>query len=244
MILRQLLHHDPAIAASYLIGCAGKGIAAVVDPVAQPSTYLRLAADLGVEIGFVIDTHLHADHVSTGRGLVSLAEAEYVLHASAEPEYPFRAVDDGRHLLVGNVSLGVVHLPGHTPEHLGLLIVDRTRGERPWVVLTGHTLMVGDMGRTELASSAEEGARALYGSACKLRALPDDVLVLPGAFAGSVCGRGLRGTPMSTIGFERHANRAFRVDDERDFVALMLRETPPRPPRAEEIRAANMAAET
>jgi hydroxyacylglutathione hydrolase len=166
------------------------------------------------------------------------------LHASAEPEYVFRAVEDGEQLFVGNVSLGVMHLPGHTPEHLGLLIVDRTRGERPWLVLTGHTLMVGDMGRTELASSAEEGARALYGSARKLRALPDDVIVLPGAFAGSVCGRGLSGTPMSTIGFERHTTLAFQVDDEREFVGLMLRETPPRPPRAEEMRAANMAAQT
>jgi glyoxylase-like metal-dependent hydrolase (beta-lactamase superfamily II) len=244
MILRQLLHHEPAIAVSYLIGCAGKGVAAVVDPVAPPSTYLRLAEDLGVKIRFVVDTHLHADHLSTGQRLAGLAETEYILHASAEPDYRFRAVEDGEQLALGNVSLGVMHLPGHTPEHLGLLIVDRTRGERPWLVLTGHTLMVGDMGRTELASSAEDGARALHRSAQKLRALPDDVIVLPGAFAGSVCGRGLSGTPMSTIGFERRANRVFGVADEGEFVALMLRETPPRPPRADETRAANMARET
>ena len=110
-------------------------------------------------------------------------------------------------------------------------------------MLTGHTLMVGDMGRTELASSAEEGARALWTSAQTLKALPDDVLVLPGAFAGSVCGRGLSGTPMSTIGFERHANRAFRLDDQDVFVDFMLRETPPRPPRADEIRAANLTGD-
>lgn len=240
MILRQLLHHDPVIAASYMVGCAGKGIAAVVDPVAAPSTYLKMATALGTQIRYVVDTHVHADHLSTGRALAARAGAEYVLHASAGASYHFRGVRDGDVLDVGNVRLGVLHLPGHTPEHIGLVVVDHTRGERPWLVMSGHTLMVGDMGRTELASSAEDGARALWGSAQRLKALPDDVLVLPGAFAGSVCGRGLSGTPVSTIGFERHANRAFRVDDEVAFVAFMLQETPPRPPRADEIRAANM----
>jgi len=244
MILRQLLHHDPVIAASYVIGCVGKGAAAVVDPVAEPAAYLEITAELGTKIHFVVDTHLHADHVSTGRALAERAGAEYVLHASAGANYPFRAVQEGDVLDVGNVALNVLHLPGHTPEHIGLLVVDRTRGERPWLVLTGHTLMVGDMGRTELASSAEDGARALFASARRLRALSDDVLVLPGAFAGSVCGRGLSGNPLSTIGFERRANRAFRIDEEETFVALMLRDTPPRPARADEIRTANMAADS
>src|SRR3546814_8773732 len=88
-------------------------------------------------------------------------------------------------------SSDLLHVPGHTPEHLALVVTDRTRGPEPWFVLTGHTLMVGDMGRTELASSAEAGARALFQSAERLRALPDHLEVLPGAFSGSVCGRGL-----------------------------------------------------
>lgn len=243
MILRQLLHHDPVIAASYLIGCGGKGVAAVVDPVGDPVTYLELAEGLGTRIRFVIDTHLHADHLSTGRALAGRADAEYVLHASATPSYSFRAVHDGERLALGNVSLRVWHLPGHTPEHIGLVVADHTRGERPWLVLTGHTLMVGDMGRTELASRAEDGARALYQSGRRLRALPDDVIVFPGAFAGSVCGRGLSGNPVSTIGFERGCNRAFGIADEEEFVAFMVRETPPRPPRGDEIRAANMRAD-
>ena len=125
-------------------------------------------------------------------------------------------------------------------EHLGLIAIDRTRGERPWLVFSGHTLMVGDMGRTELASSAEEGANALFASARKLKTLPDDVIVLPGAFSGSVCGRGLSGTPVSTIGFERHANRAFRIEDAGEFVAFMRGDTPPRPPDADRVRALNM----
>lgn len=240
MILRQLLHHEPTIAVSYLIGCAGKEVAAIVDPVAAPPTYLDAADQLGVKIGFVIDTHLHADHLSTGRALAAQAGAAYVLHASARPSYPFRAVEEGEALTVGNVSLDVMHVPGHTPEHIALRVVDRTRGDQPWLVLTGHTLMVGDMGRTELASSAEAGARALFASAQKLRALQDDVIVLAGAFAGSVCGRGLSANPITTIGFERRHNRAFRLEEEEEFVAFMLRDTPPRPPGAEETRAANL----
>jgi hydroxyacylglutathione hydrolase len=134
----------------------------------------------------------------------------------------------------------VLHLPGHTPEHIALLVTDRTRGPEPWLVLTGHTLMAGDLGRTELASNAQEGARALFASAARLRGLADYVEVMPGAFSGSVCGRGLSGKPTSTIGFERRFNRAFAIEREAEFIELMLREIPPRPPRAAETRAANM----
>jgi len=141
---------------------------------------------------------------------------------------------------LGNVTLEVLHTAGHTPEHISLLGRDHTRSDEPWFVLTGHTLMVGDMGRTELASTAEDGAAALFDSAERLRRLPDHVEVFPGAFSGSVCGRGLSGKPSSTIGFERRFNRAFSETDRQVFTELMLRDIPPRPPRAEETRARNM----
>jgi glyoxylase-like metal-dependent hydrolase (beta-lactamase superfamily II) len=240
MILRQYLHSDPAVAVSYLFGCAGHSAGAVVDPVGEPEHYLGAAAALGLRLRYVIDTHVHADHLSPGRALAEAAGAAYVLHASAPARFPFLAVADGDLLELGNVMLRVLHVPGHTPEHLALVVSDRTRAQEPWFVLTGHTLMVGDMGRTELASSAEAGARALYGSAERLRALPDYLAVLPGAFAGSVCGRGLSGNPGSTIGFERRHNRAFSIQDQGSFVRLMLQDIPPRPERAEEIRAANL----
>jgi hydroxyacylglutathione hydrolase len=149
-------------------------------------------------------------------------------------------VKDGERLELGNVELEVLHIPGHTPEHLGLLVTDRTRGAEPWLVFTGHTLMVGDMGRTELATNAEDGARALFRSALRLRALPDYLQVLPGAFAGSVCGRALSATPMSTIGFERRFNKTFAIGDEEAFVAAMVRDIPPAPPNATATRAANL----
>jgi hydroxyacylglutathione hydrolase len=239
MILRQFLQVDP-VAASYLFGCGGKATGAVVDPVADPAVYLREAESLGIRIRYVVDTHVHAYHRSTGPALAAAAGAEYVLHESAGAALAFRGVRDGERLELGNVVAEVWHVPGHTPEHLTLVVTDRTRGDEPWLAFTGHTLMVGDMGRTELASDAEAGARALFASAERLRALPDHVAVLPGAFSGSVCGRGLSGVPSSTVGFERRFNRALRVSDQEEFVALMLRDVPPPPPGAAETRAANM----
>ena len=171
-----------------------------------------------MRILYVIDTHLHADHVSAGRALAEAAGAEYVLSANADAAFPFKGVRDGDELELGNVVVKVLHTPGHTPEHISLVVTDRTRSAEPWFVLTGHTLMVGDLGRTELATSAEEGARALFRSAQVLKALPDHLEVLPGAYSGSVCGRGLSGKPTSTIGFEKLNNRAFRIEDEEEFV--------------------------
>ena len=240
MIVRQLLHTDPTIGASHVVGCAGKQVGAVVDPMGDPEAYLRIAAETNTPIRYVVDTHVHADHVSTGRELARLADAEYVLHADVDAAFPFRGVRDGDRLEIGNVVADVWHVPGHTPEHIALVVTDRTRAREPWLVLSGHTLMVGDMGRTELASSAEEGAQALYESAARLRGLPDYVQVMPGAFAGSVCGRNLSGTPFSTIGFERRFNRAFSITDRGAFVDYMLRDIPPPPLNAVENRRTNL----
>jgi hydroxyacylglutathione hydrolase len=238
MILHQFLHHDP-VGISYLFGCGGKAMAAVVDPVGDIQPYLRAAENGGMRIHFVIDTHVHADHLSAGRALAEAAGAAYVLSADADVSFPFKGVQDGEVLPLGNVSAAVLHTPGHTPEHVCLLVTDRTRADEPWLVLTGHTLMVGDLGRTELAVSAEEGAKQLFQSVRRLKALPDFVEVLPGAFAGSVCGRRLSGKPWSTIGFEKRHNQAFMIEDEAEFVRFMVAEIPPAPPEAAKIRAAN-----
>lgn len=238
MILRQFLHFDP-VAASYLIGCGGKASAAVVDPIGEIEPYFKAAADTGMRILFVVDTHLHADHVSSGRTLAEATGAKYVLFNKADADFEFFGVEDGQELELGNVKLTVLHTPGHTPEHISLLVTDRTRSDEPWFVVTGHTLMVGDMGRTELASSAEDGARAMFGSAERLKALPDYLEVLPGAFSGSVCGRSLSGKPTSTIGFEKRFNKAFRITDEGAFVAKMVADIPPAPPEAAAVRATN-----
>jgi hydroxyacylglutathione hydrolase len=238
MILRQFLHTDP-VAASYVFGCGGKAMGAVVDPLGDVAPYLETAATTGMRLLYVIDTHLHADHISAGRELAKAAGAEYVLHIDADVTFPFRGVRDADVLELGNVAIKVLHTPGHTPEHISLLVTDRTRSEEPWFVLTGHTLMVVDLGRTELATNAQDGARALFDSVQRLKALPDHLEVLPGAYSGSVCGRSLSGKPTSTVGFERRYNKAFAINDAADFVRFMVAEIPPSPPEAAAVRAAN-----
>ena len=238
MIFRQYLDIDP-VAASYVFGCGGQGAAAVVDPLGDPNRYLRDAERFGMAIKYVIDSHLHADHLSVGRDLACAANAAYVLYSEVDVGFDFQGARDGDVLPIGNVAITIWHTPGHTPEHVTLLVADKTRADEPWLAFTGHTLMVGDLGRTELASSAEVGARALFQSARRLMSLPDYVEVYPGAYSGSICGRGLSGKPVSTIGFERHHNRALAVPDESAFVAYMAKEVPPRPQNAEANRAAN-----
>jgi glyoxylase-like metal-dependent hydrolase (beta-lactamase superfamily II) len=238
MIIRQFLHQEP-VGISYLFGCGGRATGAVVDPVGAIEPYLRAAEAAGMRIHFVIDTHVHADHLSAGRQLTEAAGAEYVLAAHADVAFPFRGARDEEVLPLGNVAATVLHTPGHTPEHICILVSDRTRADEPWFVLTGHTLMVGDLGRTELAVNAERGAKDLYQSARRLKALPDHVEVLPGAYAGSVCGRRLSGKPWSTIGFEKRHNEAFGIGDEAEFIRFMLTEIPPAPPEAATLRAAN-----
>ena len=197
------------------------------------------AGKRGMRILYVIDTHLHADHVSSGRALAKATDAEYVLFGDSDVAFAFHGVREGDVLELGNVAIRVMHTPGHTPEHISLLVTDRTRSDEPWFVLTGHTLMVGDLGRTELATKAEDGARDLYRSAQRLKALPDHLEILPGAYSGSVCGRSLSGKSMSTIGFEKRHNKAFAIADEETFVRAMLSEVPPAPPQAAQMRAIN-----
>jgi len=240
MIFRQFLHTAP-IGASYLFGCGGQGQCVVVDPIQDIEPYLKTSRETGMRVMHVIETHVHADHRSGGRALATASGATYLVHESVDGPEDAR-LKDGQELTVGNVSIRILHTPGHTPEHVSLLVSDRTRGTEPWFVLTGHTLMVGDMGRTELATSAAIGADALFDSATRLRALPDHVEVWPGAFAGSVCGRRLSGKPASTIGFERRFNRAFATAERHAFVQLMLADIPVRPENADQIRAANLRA--
>lgn len=215
--------------ASYLLGCGGRGVSAVVDPHADHvDSYLEAAAAKGMRIAYVLETHVQADHRSGGRSLASRAGARLALHRAAQVEFPFEPLDDGQVIELGNVEVRVMHTPGHTPESISLVVVDRRRGEEPWLVLTGDTLFSGAVGRPDLPGTLEESASQLHDSLHRLLSLPDTVEVYPAHFAGSACGAGMSGKPMSTIGFERRWNPLLALD-RGEFVSRVSQAIPPRP---------------
>lgn len=226
MIFRQLLN-DRVAAASYLIGCVASGEAAVVDPNLPASQYALLAADRGLRITTILETHLHADYVSTGRALAALTGARIVLPARAEARFPHDAVADGECVMVGRIAITALHTPGHTPEHTTYLVADTPRADRPWFALTGDCLFVGDVGRADLVDLPDTGPGPLYASIFeRLLALPDDVEIFPGHYGGSACGgKAMSGKVSSTIGFERKFNWALQAPDQATFAAWVS-ETP------------------
>jgi hydroxyacylglutathione hydrolase len=244
MYFRQLLNHDTSCA-SYLFGCKSRGRFAVVDPHADlVDDYVALAERAGSPIVAVLETHVHADHVSGLPELVERTGATAYLPAGAGVDFEHNTLADGDQVVLGNTVVWAMATPGHADAHHAYVLTDHSRGDAPWVVLTGDSLLVGDVGRPDLHTDAADAmARTLYHSIVdRLLALPDDVLVGPGHFAGSVCGRGLSSTPISTIGFERRFNRALHVLGEDDFVAAILEDLPPAPERQAEIVAANRGA--
>ena len=241
MYFRQVLNHDTACA-SYLFGCKSRGRFAVVDPHADlVDEYIELADRAGVPIVAVLETHVHADHVSGLPELVARTGATPYLPRGAGVSFEHNTLDDGDVLVLGNTHVWALATPGHADAHHAYVLTDHSRGEEPWVVLTGDSLLVGDVGRPDLhGDDVERMARELYRSLTeRLLTLPGDVLVGPGHFAGSVCGRGLSSTPHSTIGFERRFNRALHVEGEDEFVAAVVDDLPPAPDRQAEIVAAN-----
>jgi glyoxylase-like metal-dependent hydrolase (beta-lactamase superfamily II) len=225
--------------AAYLFGCGSEGRCCVVDPQEQDiEAYVAFAADKGMSITHVIDTHVHADHRSGGRALAARVGARYCLHRAADVAFPFEPLDDGQTIELGNTTVRVLHTPGHTPESVSLVVSDLRRGPEPWFVLTGDTLFVGAVGRPDLPGRARENAGELYDSIHgKLLALPDELEVYPGHFAGSACGTGMSGKPSSTIAFEKRWNPMLAKSREAFIAALS--EVPPKPAEMEDILSSN-----
>src|SRR5215467_11005860 len=166
-----------------------------------------------MRITHIFETHVQADHLSGARRLAEATGAPVIFHRSAPVEFPHVDVEDGQRIDLGNVSLSILHTPGHTPDSVSILVTDKTRASEPWFVLTGDTLFSGGVGRPDLLGAGTETRQAeeLYDSLCgKLLALPDHIEIFPAHFSGAACGKGLSGKPGSTIGFERRFNLALQ----------------------------------
>lgn len=215
MYFRQILHEERSCL-SYLVGCPTKGVCAVVDPQGDPQFYIEKAVQNGMSITHIIETHIHADHISGAKDLYAQTGAPIYLGPGCKVNYDYVPLTDGQVLEVGNRRIRVIHTPGHTPEHVCLLGDD-------WFLLTGDTLFVGDVGRVDLASETllpedlRNRARQLYQSLQKLLTLPDWTEIYPAHYAGSVCGRGIDGKMISTLGRERRENPSLKLA-EKDFI--------------------------
>lgn len=234
MLFRQFVDDDLGCA-SYLVGDENAGEAVVVDPALAIEPYLDEAERRGVRIVRALETHTHADHVS-GHGRLALEHGVRVcVHPAAEPRFEFDPLEEAAEMRVGDVVLRVLHTPGHRPEHCCFSVVDRSRGDEPWLVLTGDSLFVGDAARPDLAVGAREGAEGLFHSLRRLLELPDGVEVYPGHVAGSLCGAGMSSKASSTIGFERRFNHALSFADATEFVNETAAHGAPRPPNMDRI---------
>lgn len=249
MLLRQIF--DPYLAQyAYLVGCQRSGEALIIDPERDVDQYQRLAAQNGLRITAVAETHIHADFVSGAAELAADPDMKLYLSKLGGPDWTYQwtqgrgnvtLLGDGDAFRVGNIRVEAVHTPGHTPEHLSFLITDEGGGaDQPVAVATGDFLFVGDVGRPDLLETAagvqgvkEASAMALRESlAGRFSGLKDWVQVLPAHGAGSACGKALGAIPISTIGYERHFNAPFRqaLADGEAFVGEILRGQPEPPP--------------
>ena len=247
MVFRPFLYEGSACA-SYLFGCTTHSKLAVVDPHTElVDAYIAAAERFGAPIVAVFETHVQADHVSGLPALVEATGATAYLPAGAGVEFPHEELADGDVVGLGNTVVRALATPGHAPAHHAYVVADRRRGdEEPWLVFTGDSLLVGDVGRPDLHSGGnpEPLARKLHESVGRLLELGDGVLVYPSHFGGSVCGRGLSSNPFSTIGFERTHNAALAHAGAGSFARALVLDLPPAPADQTAIVAANRGGRT
>ena len=244
MLLRPFLN-DAGSCASYLFGCTTHNKLAVVDAHADlVDEYLAAATAIGSPIVAVFETHVQADHLSGLPALVERTGATAYLPAGAGVEFDHVELADGATVELGNTIVTAIATPGHAPAHNAYTVADRRRGdEEPWLVFSGDSLLIGDVGRPDLhvAGNARGEAKLLHASLRRLLALPGHAVLYPSHYGGSVCGRGLSGNPFSSIGFEQAHNPILSLDDSEAFADALLADMPPRPAEQERIVAANRA---
>ncbi|HTH64468.1 MAG TPA: rhodanese-like domain-containing protein [Gemmatimonadales bacterium] len=253
MLLKRF-YDDGLAQASYLLASERSDAALVVDPNRDVEQYIAAAEAEGLRIAHVAETHIHADFVSGSRELAQRTGATLYLSAEGGRDWRYGyAAESGAVLLkhesridVGEVAITALHTPGHTPEHLSFLVVDRLAAAAPLGMLSGDFVFVGDVGRPDLLERAANvqgtmvaSARQLFQSLQLLRALPDHLQIWPGHGAGSACGKSLGALPQSTLGYERIANWAFHIADETAFVNAVLEGQPEPPPYFGEMKRIN-----
>ena len=235
MIFEQLIYTDLGCA-SYLVGCQKVGEAVVVDPALDTRALERALEHHKARLVGVIETHTHADHIS-GHGALALELGVPIyVSALAGAAHDHVGLADGQSIHVGNIELRAMHTPGHRPEHIALEVIDHTRSDEPWLLLTGDSLFVGDVARPDLAVDGQEGAAVLYQTIQeRLLQLPDGIEVFPGHVAGSLCGKGMSAKPSTTLGFERRFNDMLQPMGETAFVEAANAGLAPKPPNLARI---------
>src|SRR5262249_21973169 len=218
------------------------GQAAIVDPRWDIDVYLELARHQRFQIAHILETHNHADHVSGRPRLVAATGAR--AYRPDVDSHHCDSIDPGDEVVIGKVRIRAIPTPGHRPEHLSYEVIDTKRGESPWMLLTGDTLLVGDVARPDLAYEALDGAEALHRTLARLTSFTDYVEVWPAHIGGSLCGgTGLSGKPSSTVGFERRSNPMLTMARD-EFVQELTTTLPTRPPNVDRIVALNRRAQS
>ncbi|WP_433896406.1 MBL fold metallo-hydrolase [Sphingobacterium mizutaii] len=234
--------YDKTLAqASFFIGCQAKNEAIVIDAKRDIDSYLEIAKQNNMKITHIAETHIHADFLAGSRELAEVTGAKLYLSDEGgenwQYEFPHVGLKEGDVINVGNLSLKVMHTPGHTPESISFLLTDHPASEEPVMIFTGDFVFVGDIGRPDLLEEAaglvgtkEIGAQQMFESLKKFAALPDYVQVWPGHGAGSACGKALGAVPSSTVGYEKIRNWAFQFgDDYEGFKNYLLSDQPEAP---------------
>ncbi|MFC1660228.1 MBL fold metallo-hydrolase [Gemmatimonadota bacterium] len=251
MIFKQFLC-DSLFQASYLLGCRRTGEALIFDPNQELGSafYRGQAGSMGLRVCGVLETHVHADYISCARDLAEEVGCPLHLFQATPAAYEFSPLDDGDVLDLGQIRIAVIHTPGHTPEHVSFLLTDVTRGDEPWAILTGDSLLVGDVGRPDLLVGDQ--ARASSGTGDRARAqfeaiqerlftLPDHVEVYPAHYGGSACGGiNMSCKASSTIYFERRFNLPMQCQNAEVFAEFVRDTAKPLPRNFEEIKARNL----
>lgn len=235
--------YDKSLAqASYFIGCQAKGEAIVIDAQRDIDVYLEIAKQNNMKIKHIAETHIHADFLCGSRELAAVTGAMMYLSDEGGPDwqyaFPHVGLKDGDIIRVGNLTLEVMHTPGHTPESISFLLTDHPATSEPVMIFTGDFVFVGDIGRPDLLEKAagligtkEAGAKQMYQSIRRFATLPDHVQVWSAHGAGSACGKALGAVPSSTVGYEKIRNWAFQYGDDEDGFASYLLEGQPEPPK-------------